>query len=192
LEATGFGDRDGDGLRENADGSALHVAISCVELPIPKQIAQSVVDHLMAIGVSAEVMAVAQDEWGPMLMQAQFDIALHELSLSAPELAYFHFHSSRGLLNNGHVSGLNYGGYANAEFDELASEALRELDPVTLQQLTHQMQDILAADLPRIPLYSPRVLSLFRSDRFSGWTAQPGHGLLHRTSVTGLAPVKQD
>jgi peptide/nickel transport system substrate-binding protein len=151
-----------------------------------------VVDHLGVIGISAEVVAIAQDEWVPMLMQAQFDVALHELSLSAPELAYFHLHSSRGLLNNGYLSGLNYGGYANAEFDEIASEALRELDPVRLQQLTQQMRDILTADLPRIALYSPQVLSLFRSDRFSGWTAQPGHGLLHRASVTGLAPVNSD
>ncbi len=190
LQAAGFVDRDGDGLREHVDGSALQIAIACVELPVPLQVARLVEAHLEAIGISAEVLAIAQDEWVPVLMQAEFDVALHELPLSEPELAYFHFHSSRGLLNNGHVSGLNYGGYANAQFDEIASEALKETDPVRVQLLTDQMQDILAADLPRIALYSPQVLSLFRSDRFTGWVAQPGDGLLHRASITGLTPIQ--
>jgi len=192
LDAAGFRDRDGDGLRENPDGSALRIPISCVELPVPLDVAELVAVNLQAVGLSTEVSAIAQDEWMPMLMQAQFDVVLYNISLSEPEMTFFHFHSSRGALNEGHVSGFNYGGYANPEFDEITAAAQKEQNPVKRQELLYQLQDILATDLPQIPLYSPHVLNLFRSDRFTRWQAQPGLGLLHRTMVANLRPVSAE
>ena len=189
LDAAGFRDRDGDGLRENPDGSALLIPISCVDLPVPLDVAELVAVNLQAVGLSTEVSAIAQDEWMPILMQAQFDVVMYSISLGEPEMTFFHFHSSRGALNEGHVSGFNYGGYANPEFDEITAAAQKEQNPVKRQELLYQLQDILATDLPQIPLYSPHVLSLFRSDRFTRWQAQPGLGLLHRTMVTNLRPV---
>jgi peptide/nickel transport system substrate-binding protein len=186
LDAAGVRDSDGDGLREEPDGTALQISLACTDLPVPLQVAELVAANLEAIGLSAKVVAVAQDERMPTLMQAQFDVMLHNISLSEPERAFFHFHSSWGSLNEGLVSGLNYGGYANPEFDEISAAALRELNPVGQRELAHQMQAILAADLPQIPLYSPRVMSLFRSDEFTRWKPQPGLGLLHRTTVEEL------
>jgi peptide/nickel transport system substrate-binding protein len=94
-------------------------------------------------------------------------------------------------LNNGYVPGLNYGGYANPEYDEVATASQKELDPAKRQEMLHRLQEILAMDLPEIPLYHPRVVNLYRDDHFAGWSAEPGIGLLSRTSIANLA-VSED
>lgn len=192
LETAGFDDVDGDGLRENPDGSALRVPIACVELPVPLRVAELVAANLQALGLSSDVTVIPQDEWIPMLMQAQFDVALCSISLDEPEMLFFYLHSSRGVWNGGHASGLNYGGYANPQFDEIASASLRELDPLQRQELVYQMQEILSVDLPHIPLYCPRILNLFRTERFTRWRMQAGSGLLNRVTVGDLVPVRTE
>jgi peptide/nickel transport system substrate-binding protein len=186
LDAAGFLDRDGDGLRENPDGSALRIPIVCPDLSTPQLVAEMVATSWEAVGIAADLSTVAQDLAMPTLMEAQFGVMLHSISLNEPEMAFFYFHTSLGLLNNGYVSGLNYGGYANPEYDEIAAASLREQNPARRQELLHQLQEILAIDLPQIPLYHPRVLNLCRDDRFAGWSAEPGIGLLSRTTIAGL------
>ncbi len=192
LQSAGFNDVDGDGLRDNPDGSALRLPIACVELPVPLQVAERVAADLAALGLSSEVTAIPQDEWVPTLMQAQFDVALYSIALDGPEMLFFYLHSSRGAWNEGHSSGLNYGGYANPQFDEMVSASLQELDPLQRQELVYQMQEILAVDLPHIPLYCPRMLNLFRTERFTRWQMQPGSGLLNRMTVADLVPVRTE
>jgi ABC-type oligopeptide transport system substrate-binding subunit len=150
------------------------------------------VSNLMAVGISSTVTAVPQDKWVPTLLQAQFEAALHEIDFADPAAVLAAFQTARGVLKDGRISGLNYGGYASPEFDELAAAAQRARDATARRDLLYQLQAVLAADLPQIPLYSPRLLSLFREERFGGWTAQPGIGLLHRRTVLGLRPVAGD
>jgi peptide/nickel transport system substrate-binding protein len=191
LDRIGVVDRDGDGLRDNPDGSPLLVPIACPDLPDLVRLAEWVAASWEAVGVAVEVEAIAQDLVTPVMMEAAFDILVYSISLQEPEMAYFRFHSSRGSLNNGYVLGLNYGGYSNPEYDELAAASLKELNPEQRQILLHQMQDILASDLPQIPLYHPRVLNLYRDDRFTGWSAEPGLGLLTRATIVDLT-VSED
>ena len=187
LEAAGFRDRDGDGLRENPDGSGLVVSFVCSDLPVSMRVAELVATNWETVGISTEVTAVEQDLVVPTLVQAQFDAILHSISLGDAEMDFFHFHSSRGVIKQGRVFGLNYGGYANPDFDEIVSVSLGEQDLAARRDLLHQVQDILARDVPQIPLYVPRVVNLYRSDRFVGWSAEPGVGVLNRRCVANLS-----
>ncbi len=186
LETAGFLDRNSDGLRESLDGSALQIPLVCADLPSPLQVAELVATDWQAVGIATKVTAMPQDRVMPTLMQAQFDIALQSTLLNEPEMALSYFHTSRGLLRNGRVSGFNYGGYADPEYDELVSAAQQEQNAARQQELLYQLQDILATDVPQIPLYIPRVLNLYRDDRFVGWSAEAGIGLLSRTTIVHL------
>jgi len=187
LEAAGFWDRDGDGLRENPDGSGLVISLMCSDLPVSMRVAELVATNWEAVGISTEVTAVEQDLVVPTLVQAEFDAILHSISLSDAEMAFFHFHSSRGVVKQGRVFGLNYGGYANPDLDEIVSVSLGEQDLTARRGLLHQVQDILARDVPQIPLYVPRVVNLYRDDRFVGWSSEPGVGLLNRWCMVNLS-----
>jgi peptide/nickel transport system substrate-binding protein len=191
LDVAGFVDRDDDGFREQPDGAALSVAITCSDLPAAQSIAERVAANWGAVGISAQVQPIAQDMMVPTLISATFEVVLTEVSLAEPEMAYFYLHSSRGVLNHNGVSGLNYGGYANPEFDELVRLAQRELDPQTRQVLLEDLQQILTTDLPLISLYHPSVLSLYRDDHFSGWSGVPGRGILSRAVIAALTTSQQ-
>jgi len=183
LDEAGFVDRDGDGWREDVHGNALHIALLCPNQPTPSRVGELIVEQWRAVGLAAELTPIAADALLPSLMQAQFDVALYSATLDEPEMAYLCFHSSQGLVKKGRVVGFNYGGYANAEYDGLASASLDERDPDVRRRMLYSMQEILAEDLPQIPLYVPRVLNLLRQDRFGGWVAQAGSGLLNRKSM---------
>ncbi len=186
LDAVGFVDGDGDGFREQPDGDALAVAITCSDLSVAQSIAERVAANWESVGIWAEARPIAQDMMVPTLISATFDVVLTEVSLAEPGMAYFYFHSSRGVVNDHGVVGLNYGGYANPEFDELLRLAQVELDPQRRQALLDDLQEILIAELPVIPLYHPCVLSLYRDDHFTGWSAVPGRGILSRSVIAGL------
>ena len=183
LNQAGFLDQTGDALREDPHGSALQITLLCPNQPTALRVGGLIVAQWRAVGIAAKLTPIAQDALLPRLMQAQFDVALYGIALDEPEMAFFCFHSSQGLVKEGRVVGLNYGGYANADYDELASASLEEQDPDRRRELLYRMQAILAADLPQIPLYVPRVLNLYREDRFIGWLAEPGSGLLNRKSI---------
>jgi len=186
LDAIGFHDKDGDGYRENPDGSRLRISIVCPDVATSVLLAEAVAGSWQALGLTTQVSKTAQAAWLPTVMQGQFSVAVHSLSWNEPEMAFFYFHTSRGLLRNGRASGLNYGGYANPEYDELASALLKEPDKSRQQQWLYRLQEILAADLPQIPLYAPRVLNLYRDDRFTNWSPQPGQGLVSRAVIVNL------
>jgi peptide/nickel transport system substrate-binding protein len=186
LNLAGFVDRDGDGLRENPDGTALQIPITCVKSDASLKVVQSVIAAWKAVGIRAKALALPADQIRSVLMQAKFDVILRDLTLREPEEAFFHFHSSRGLLVDGQVVGYNYGGYANADYDRAAEAMLEEKDPEKYLQLLRTLQGILTADLPQIPLYSPYVVQLYRDSRFSGWRSEPGVGLLGRTAIANL------
>jgi peptide/nickel transport system substrate-binding protein len=187
LTLAGFVDRDGDGLRENPDGSALQIPITCVKSDASLKIVESVIAAWKAVGIKARTLALPADQIRSALMQAKFDVILRDLTLREPEEAFFYFHSSRGLLVDGQVVGYNYGGYANADYDRAAEAMLEEKDPEKYLQLLRTLQGILAADLPQIPLCSPYVAQLYRDSRFSGWRSEPGVGLLGRTAIANLS-----
>jgi peptide/nickel transport system substrate-binding protein len=187
LNLAGFVDTDDDGLRENPDGSALQILITCAQSDASLKVVELVVALWKAVGIKAQALPLPADQIRSVLMQAQFDVVLQDLALRDPEEAFFYFHSSRGLLVGGQVVGYNYGGYANADFDRVAEAMLEEQDPEKYLQLLRTLQGILAADLPQIPLYSPYVIQLYRDGRFSGWLPQPGVGLLGRTAIANLS-----
>jgi ABC-type transport system substrate-binding protein len=74
------------------------------------------------------------------------------------------FHSQ-----NDKARGWNMSGYRNAAFDQVADQSISEMDPVKRKTLVCEMQQLIARDLPYIPLYKPSVVEAVRTDRFEGW-----------------------
>ena len=72
-------------------------------------------------------------------------------------------------------SGLNHAdGYANAEFDQLAQQQLSTLDDGERRRLVGRMQQIVAADVPVLPLYYSTLFHIFRRPVFDSWYWTPG------------------
>ena len=65
-------------------------------------------------------------------------------------------------------------GYSNPEFDALANAQISMSDPAARQQAISAMQDILANDLPVLPLYYTARIVIFNADIFDNWYYTPG------------------
>jgi peptide/nickel transport system substrate-binding protein len=65
-------------------------------------------------------------------------------------------------------------GYANADFDALAGAQVSMSDEGERRQAIHEMQEILAEDLPALPLYYTARVVVFNTETFDNWYFTPG------------------
>jgi peptide/nickel transport system substrate-binding protein len=60
-------------------------------------------------------------------------------------------------------------GYSNPEVDRLAAEQLKETNEARRKELIFTLQQLLAEDVPEIPLYLTTGHNVFRQDVYDGW-----------------------
>lgn len=75
---------------------------------------------------------------------------------------------------NDRLRGWNMSGYHSPEFDSLANQAGRAMDPQERRPLVLEMQRVLMKDTPFLPLYNPTLTEGLRQDRFTGWVEMVG------------------
>lgn len=92
-----------------------------------------------------------------------FILGYGRLSLDPDYLRSF-FHSSQDKPRGG-----NKTGYKNPEFDRIADESSRMMDPQKRRELIWEMQKIIMRDVPYVPLYNPSLIEAVRKDKFTGW-----------------------
>ena len=69
--------------------------------------------------------------------------------------------------------------FRSTDFDEAAQASRTAFDTDERQQLLYQAQEILAADMPQVPLYIRFILNLYSETRFSGWVVHNGSGIIN-------------
>jgi peptide/nickel transport system substrate-binding protein len=63
----------------------------------------------------------------------------------------------------------NYYNFNNAEFNTLVQKVRDTVNPVERQKAGYRMQEILAEQVPTVPVCSADTLVAYRKDRFTGW-----------------------
>jgi peptide/nickel transport system substrate-binding protein len=129
-------------------------------------------EWLRAVGIPASSKPMA---FGALYHQVsirhEFDLFVlgyGQLSLDPDYLRNF-FHSSQD-----RARGWNMSGYRNPEFDRVAEESSRTMDPEKRRELIWKMQGIIMSDVPYIPLYNPKHIEAVRTDNFGGWVQMLG------------------
>ncbi len=124
-------------------------------------------EWLKDLGISALSRPMA---FGALLEQVKgrhefdaFILGYGRLSMDPDYLRNF-FHSA-----NDKQRGWNISGYKNPEFDRIAEKSASEMNRELRQKLIHEMQKIILADVPYLPIYNPALLEAVRKDTFSGW-----------------------
>ena len=77
---------------------------------------------------------------------------------------------------------LNLSGYANPEADALTSEAAVTVDEAARRDLLHEVQSVLASDLPLITLFYQDGIYAYRPASFDDWTYMVGQGIINKNS----------
>ena len=83
----------------------------------------------------------------------------------------------------------NYGRLMDEELNELIEEMRTTLNQNTKYELVKQIQLRLAEDYYKIPVYTSNVISVARTDRFTGYVVNPGETVFNLDTLEVLEKV---
>jgi peptide/nickel transport system substrate-binding protein len=185
LDAVGLVDADGDDVRDKPDGSPFTIPLLASSSDTDQ--AQLVSEYLKAVGLNVEIAAVDQPTSDARDESGDYEMAIvHFGGLSGDPSGLVQRFASFAKSE----SFTRVYSYSNPEFDQLAQEQATMLDVAQRTELVHQMQAILAEDLPAISLYVPDQIYFVDTEEFDAWAFTPacppcGVAMNKRLLVTG-------
>jgi peptide/nickel transport system substrate-binding protein len=162
--------KDSAGVRRMPDGSTFAPVIYTSSAD-RAETASLVLDDVRALGIDASVVSL-----DPLTANATSSSGRYEMMLifyggiiGDPEELQSWFAPGVKI-----YSFVRVHGYDNQRFATLAAEQLHELDVAKRMALVHEMQHILAEDVPILQLYVPNNTWIYRTDVFDAWYFTPG------------------
>lgn len=153
LDEAGYPDPDGPGPRPR-----FTLLFKTSQNEQSRRVAEVLQQQWREVGVGVEIR---QYEWGTFyadIKAGNFQLyTLQWVGIADPDFYHDVFHSASVPPN-----GANRGRYANPEVDRLTEEGRRTLDPARRATLYRRVQQILADDLPMIPLWHPDNIVVMR------------------------------
>lgn len=190
LDAAGFKDTNGDGWREMPGGKSLSFEIATMNTRGSMDIGDMIANNLRRVGVNAAITPLAPEAHTNKLKTADFDTALSGVSYGTLEMLFYYLHTSRGVIKDGRVVGFNRGGFANPTYDKLIVEFRGEFNTQKRRELYYRVQELLADEMPQVPLYHPWNLTLYRDDKLIGWVISPRSGVDTGDTYFSVRPAK--
>jgi peptide/nickel transport system substrate-binding protein len=197
LEDAGYSDRDGDGVRETADGDELSFRLVALnEYPEDQAAARMIVSWCRDVGIE---LTIDQKDEGAFSDEV-YDNADYDLFVWSwggdidPGFMLSTFTTTQ-ILNWGDSQ------YSNPEYDRLYVRQAQAFDPADPRDTTQrkaiidEMQKILYRDNPYIILWYNLNLQAFRTDSWRGYAFAPaGDGApfwnFMRATYIGLRPLQ--
>lgn len=170
LDDLGLVDKNKDGWRDGPDGKTIEFEIGPPTYdPVRVRSAELISANLAKVGIKGNVV---YQEWSTLwnriiapldsLFKVQTFLLGSGMGVGDPDVLHFRLHSSK-------ISNPNYYGFINAEFDKLADEQRKTVDPAKRADMIRRMQEILAEEVPLIVLYHRDFITVYRTDKFDGW-----------------------
>jgi peptide/nickel transport system substrate-binding protein len=183
FEERGFRDGDGDGWRENANGSTLRLGIKVTSSEVLQlRAAQVVARQLAAVGIRADVEVVDPARLRALYTARQFDLMLGEATahtLVDPDQLIVSFMTGylwRHGLPNPRLDA------ALAQWHAAATPAARTAAGFALQRLHEEAPVVLM-------LFYARSQFAYRPRAYDGWRGMPGMGVFHKWSLVDFTRV---
>lgn len=190
LDAAGYTDRNGDGVRESSDGKKLEFRLTAMTQYPPDIIAAKLIaGYLKDVGIATKIEVVDEGSFIDRLYGgADYDMAVW--SFDGDPDPYFMLSA----FTTGQVGGWSTCNYSNATYDQLFVQQGETLDRAERKKIIDRMQEILYEDAPYIVLWYQNQAQAYRTDRWTGWellptkTGRPFFNQMHGT-FANLNPV---
>ena len=191
LDAAGYEDTDGDGIRECLPDQDCETGDLTFRFNYPTDAttgareSEVIQETWQQIGVSIAVQPLEADTLTSVCCPGfDYDVIMWGWG-SDPDPAFL-----LGVALCSEIpSGFSESGYCDSDYDALYDAQAVELDRDARVDLIHQMQQMLMDDLPYIiPYYYPTI-EVWRTDTFTGWLDNdPTLGLEDPSSLTVIRP----
>jgi peptide/nickel transport system substrate-binding protein len=174
LDAAGYKDTDGDGIRETPDGQPLELRfIVRTEAPETVTAGQFIVEWLKDVGIQLKTEAVNDNKLTDAWYANDYDMYIWGWGVEPdPNFQLSTYTTSQcGVWSDTC--------YSNPEYDKLFQEQQRATSVDQRAQIVDQMQQIIYNDRPELVLWYDNYLQAYRSDRWTGFVQQPeGQGTI--------------
>jgi peptide/nickel transport system substrate-binding protein len=171
LDEAGYADVDGDGYRENPDGSPIDFGIHVVNGWTDwVQSVQMTTEYLADIGIKARTEAVDWSVYDSALKEGTYEASINWSVTNNvdPILAYRdYFHPAR----EGQSWHTNHG-KASAEMGALVDEYGQTADAERRSEILAELMDYTGEQLAFVPLFSNPTWYQYNATRVGGWPTE--------------------
>ncbi|WP_167886176.1 MULTISPECIES: ABC transporter substrate-binding protein [unclassified Thermococcus] len=157
LDEAGFKDINGDGFRETPDGKPLELRLLYFTGSDTNAICTLIKEQLQKVGLKVKLESYEIATWEQKVVKDRdFDLALVD-GFQGPDPANMEIRFKS-------TAYINFAGYNNTEFDKILEEAAKTTDKEKRKELYWKAQEILAKDLPYLPLVDLVAISVWRNE----------------------------
>lgn len=167
LDDAGY-PRGSSGIRQDQGGRPLRYTMLVLNTlpPIVDVVARS----LKEVGVELVVQALDIPSQFGRMTRGDYEMAIPLYGGLSGDPDYMRaLYSSKSPVNFQHAQG-----YVDPEFDAIAERQRRTLDAEERKKLVARMQQIVARDVPFLPLFYPAGFQVFKKSVFDQWYYTPG------------------
>ncbi|MGB4523496.1 MAG: ABC transporter substrate-binding protein [Methanothrix sp.] len=184
LEEDGWKDSDGNGVMDK-DGQELSFDI--ILSSDQARIGELVKERLKEAGISVSIQAIESKSRDAKLGSGDFEIGINGYGgwgFDADYLRAKFCGESFGIEGAGHGRPLT--GYQNDRVDELCLAQLGEIDEQKRKEIVYEIQEVLAEDVPSIPLYYTASYNAYRPAVYDGWMNMFDHHEMTHSKLSYL------
>jgi peptide/nickel transport system substrate-binding protein len=190
LEAAGYKDRNGDGLREDAKGKPLSFRIIATQtVAVDVRAAQLFKDAVAKVGVKLSLQTLDENTLGNTVYNEEpdWDIFVWGWDSNVPDPNYL-----LSVPITSQIGANNDVFYSNPAYDKQFDEQSTTMDPKARKAITDAMQKAFYEDSAYIVMWYQDKLQAYRTDTWKGWKEIPG-GIVYnitRDNYLSVAPAK--
>ncbi|NKL54377.1 ABC transporter substrate-binding protein [Rhizobium leguminosarum] len=170
LDEAGYKDKDGDGFRDNPDGTKISFSII-----VPSawtdwiDTVNLAVEGMQAVGIDAKIETPEEAVWTGSLINGTFDAAINSLPASASP--YYPYKRAFSASDKGKTR-FTAQRWFNPEVEKLVTEFTHTADLAKQKDAMNKAQRIVAENLPMIPVFNNPNWYQYNTKRFTGWSTK--------------------
>jgi peptide/nickel transport system substrate-binding protein len=191
LEAAGYVDSNGDGVREDANGTPLEFRLIAIETTsVDVRAAQLFRDAAAQVGIKLDLQTLDENTLGELVYNVDdpdWDIFVWGWDSSVADPNYM-----LGVPLCSQIGGNNDVFYCNEEYDTLYEKQATTLDTAARKEIVDQMQSMFYDDAAYLVMWYQDKLQAYRTDTWTNWTEIPG-GLIYnltRDNYLNITPAQ--
>lgn len=147
-------------------------------------------EQLAVLGVNLKVVAVDSKSKDAKVLDGNYEIALISMGSWGldPDFLRVRYSSETDKSEGGSATallGANQG-YQNTALDKLLTEQRGEVNPEKRKLIINRIQQILATDVPEIPLFNNYYLYAYNVQKYDGWTYMFDHPVMEHAKLSYL------
>ncbi|HPT84187.1 MAG TPA: ABC transporter substrate-binding protein, partial [Limnochordia bacterium] len=175
-------DKDGDGYRLL---NGQRISFKILGTPREQDVVSFLQIQFQKIGIDVQYAPKGAQPESTYLYTSKFDLTLQGVifSLSNVDIMYPAHFSTLGRTSN-------YGRLVNEQLNAAIEEMRYTLNLNRKYELIKQIQPMIAQEYYKVPLYTANVISVARTDRFTGYQVVEGATVLNSASLQNLRRVE--